>query len=1340
VDQHLDSSRIGDRYDVFETLGQGGMGSVFRVLDRSKHQELALKRLSKTAAADAAIAALFEREFHTLSELAHPSIIEVYDYGIDGELPYYTMELLRGQDLRALGKLPWRKACELLCDVASSLAIIHSRRLVHADVSPRNVRCTDAGRAKLFDFGAMVPMGVSKRIVGTPPFIAPEMLNLQPLDGRADLYAFGGVAYLLLTGRLAYPAQDVTQLRDLWRRTVPAVTSFDPQAPQALSDLVAELVQLNPNARPRSAGEVMQRLASIAGLAREEAPEVASAYLATPTLVGRDAQLTEARKRLISTIQGRGGVMVISAAPGGGRSRFLDSCVLEAKLLGLQVVRAQPSDAEQGVYGAARSFCRKLFELAPQGARDAARFHEAVLSHVIGADLLPGADPARAPDRAAVVTALRDFALSVSRSLRLLIAVDDADDIDDLFATMLVALGQKSARRGLCVMLAIDSEAGGSAALDVLMDLAGKLALPPLTEAQTEQLLGAIFGNTHHLVTVARRVHALARGNPRAIMQLATHLVEHGIARYEAGSFVLPERLREQDLPASLAGALELRIQRLDPNARELGQILALTDPSQLAPSAYLELTQRDRASTYRAIDELVRAQVLEPHGDRYRLSDPTWSTAFAASLTPEQRVQLHARLAKVFEASGTLTRRSYHLLESDQPEAAIRLMLAQFIKDPNEPKDPLADYVPGLIDQIERAAIAAEALNLPAPLRIELRMKLAGASQFLGDIPRFLRTAPATLRELEIASGLAEYDSLDPAMEPMARLTEALTRVQQRYDAAAGKSASLAPIDAIRELARCCVMFAGVAAISQDTQLIETVPSLAPFVPLSPAVAAIEAFISIARALLQSRDDDAREALPRLIARLEQPDGAGLGQLYCKSMRLGALYRLGLIEASDGQPEAARRVAPLENEPGHRLNAERVHMVCHLMQGDVEAAIAAQRRAELVMLQDGQQQRYPGTTSRSELLAFWLSNDSIALKQLSERLTGMVETSPHWMGLMHAARCMHRLAQGDAPGGLREIEPALARVAPRRSRDWTWVAVAHLHALLANGRAREAVSTAQMYEEQAEAHNISGRWRILHAMAEGMILDGRASEAAKIDDALIEQARARGVRGLALGALYEQRARAAIALGDDDNFYAFCQLCAEEYRPDRHPLLAARYQRLLREAQQKRAGAEMHAPAISRAPQDSAISIVHSRIVECEGPVERARCALALLAESAGATEGYFYALRGGRAELVCASPEQPAPLSLQGAVDTCLREELARIDASESDTQPVSGDHTGSHERYVLVPLAATSLGQRLVAGVVALHASPDGRSAPEPALREAIASALIEHDDVDASTCIV
>ena len=196
---------------------------------------------------------LFEREFHTLSELAHPRIVEVYDYGVDGEGAYYTMELLGGNDLRALGKVPWRRACELLRDVASSLAILHSRRLIHNDVSPRNVRCTADGRAKLIDFGAMTPMGVSKRVVGTPPFIAPEMLNQQTLDGRTDLYAFGALAYGLMTGRTAYPALDVRQLRDLWRRTLTAPHGIDAEIPVALSNLVLELLQLNRSARPRSA-------------------------------------------------------------------------------------------------------------------------------------------------------------------------------------------------------------------------------------------------------------------------------------------------------------------------------------------------------------------------------------------------------------------------------------------------------------------------------------------------------------------------------------------------------------------------------------------------------------------------------------------------------------------------------------------------------------------------------------------------------------------------------------------------------------------------------------------------------------------------------------------------------------------------------------------------------------------------------------------------------------------------------------------------------------------------------------------------------------------------------
>src|SRR5262249_49374886 len=96
-------------------LGRGGMGAVYRVADLRNGKQLALKRgEARDPAKDQKRKALLEREYHTLAQLAHPCIIEVYDYGVDEQGPYYTMELLEGQDLEHRGKVPWREACALL--------------------------------------------------------------------------------------------------------------------------------------------------------------------------------------------------------------------------------------------------------------------------------------------------------------------------------------------------------------------------------------------------------------------------------------------------------------------------------------------------------------------------------------------------------------------------------------------------------------------------------------------------------------------------------------------------------------------------------------------------------------------------------------------------------------------------------------------------------------------------------------------------------------------------------------------------------------------------------------------------------------------------------------------------------------------------------------------------------------------------------------------------------------------------------------------------------------------------------------------------------------------------
>src|SRR3954471_21768151 len=119
------------------------MATVYRVRDTQTGAVVALKRgMTRDPAKLAKRQVLLQREYHTLEQLRHPRIIEVYDYGVDAAGPYYTMELLDGADLDSGGRLLWREACALLRDVASSLAIMHARGLLHRDVSPRNVRRT----------------------------------------------------------------------------------------------------------------------------------------------------------------------------------------------------------------------------------------------------------------------------------------------------------------------------------------------------------------------------------------------------------------------------------------------------------------------------------------------------------------------------------------------------------------------------------------------------------------------------------------------------------------------------------------------------------------------------------------------------------------------------------------------------------------------------------------------------------------------------------------------------------------------------------------------------------------------------------------------------------------------------------------------------------------------------------------------------------------------------------------------------------------------------------------------------------------------------------------------
>ncbi|HKP57238.1 MAG TPA: serine/threonine-protein kinase, partial [Polyangiales bacterium] len=339
-----------ERYEIGEELGRGGMAVVHAATDRANGRKLALKRLlvQGDAPKQRRSAELFEREYLALAQLTHPCIVTVHDYGIDLEGAYYTMELVDGADLQQLSPLPWRQAVALARDCCSALAFLHSRRLVHRDISPRNLRKTASGRGKLLDFGALAPFGLSKLIVGTPPCCAPEVLQLQALDGRADIYALGTVLYYTLVGQHAYAARNFSMLSQLWQSPPVPPSQFVPDVPAELDALVLDLLRLDPDARPASAAEVLQRLSAIDGESPGDEAYAAQAYLATPPLVGREDALARARRKLKRSMYGTPHALVVDGISGVGRSRLLGACLLEATLLGVCVARADADDALHG--------------------------------------------------------------------------------------------------------------------------------------------------------------------------------------------------------------------------------------------------------------------------------------------------------------------------------------------------------------------------------------------------------------------------------------------------------------------------------------------------------------------------------------------------------------------------------------------------------------------------------------------------------------------------------------------------------------------------------------------------------------------------------------------------------------------------------------------------------------------------------------------------------------------------------------------------------------------------------------------------------------------------------
>lgn len=256
---------LGDRYRLEESIGQGGMASVWRATDTLLHREVAVKRLHCAIGDDPDLAERFEREALVVARLAHPALVKLLDRGDDGDGPFLIFELVDGEDLKSRlerdGRLHFHQAASVCGQIARGLEHAHSLGVVHRDISARNVLLTPDGHAKLADFGIAhwdehhEGLTQAGAMLGTSEYLAPEQARGEEVDGRTDIYSLGVVLYECLTGEAPFtgaPALAVA-IRHL-SEPVPDPRDIAPDVPEALAVAVLTATAKDPDRRYPDAG------------------------------------------------------------------------------------------------------------------------------------------------------------------------------------------------------------------------------------------------------------------------------------------------------------------------------------------------------------------------------------------------------------------------------------------------------------------------------------------------------------------------------------------------------------------------------------------------------------------------------------------------------------------------------------------------------------------------------------------------------------------------------------------------------------------------------------------------------------------------------------------------------------------------------------------------------------------------------------------------------------------------------------------------------------------------------------------------------------------------------
>jgi serine/threonine protein kinase len=267
----LEGRLLGNRYEIIEKIGNGGMAMVYKAKCHVLNRFVAVKILRDEFTTDQEFIKRFEVEAQAAASITHPNIVSVYDVGKEGNLYYIVMELIQGKTLKEIiveeeGPLPWKWSINIAIQIASALEVAHKNNIVHRDIKPHNIIITEDGVAKVTDFGIAKAVSNSTitafgTTIGSVHYFSPEHARGGYTDAKSDLYSLGVVMYEMLTGKVPFDADTPVSIALKHMQEEPkAPKELNEKIPVAVNDIILKSMRKDTNLRYQNAASMLSDL------------------------------------------------------------------------------------------------------------------------------------------------------------------------------------------------------------------------------------------------------------------------------------------------------------------------------------------------------------------------------------------------------------------------------------------------------------------------------------------------------------------------------------------------------------------------------------------------------------------------------------------------------------------------------------------------------------------------------------------------------------------------------------------------------------------------------------------------------------------------------------------------------------------------------------------------------------------------------------------------------------------------------------------------------------------------------------------------------------------------